>query len=374
MQLSDHGRLDAASRSTQRLERVGDFRRLPEAVSVKESLEDSGASAEQVVGGTDADRHFGSLAPGAAIESRGRIRVGRTASLLQPRSWTGEEEAQLQEYEQKLYLSANQCRRALTAQTAAQSGVIEAEEALEAAQRVVAALEIQERRLEAEAVGMAGTKSQRCRDNWEAKLKSLADKKQAATSVVREARERLESERRAVDLAKQQLRTEKQVASIAIGAVTRQRGRAKAAAEHAAETLPLNMQLKSAGAPPPKSAGSGVAFGSRARSNSSGRGGGGAARIGPQPPRGSRSESRRRCSPASARRISGNSRSASPSERRKESSANTLNALEAAEILQTKLAQIEPVSISPALQRRCEALAADLLAAARRNEELPVHN
>lgn len=356
-----------------RAERAGDAGWFPEGVLAEEVLEDHATSSQQVPGDTDMSLPLDSPATGASASLVEGGRSPRSTGRVSPRrTWTGVEEARLQEYEQKLYSSASQRRRVLTAQMAAQSGVLEEEEAVEAAQRVVSALEVQERRLRAEAAGMAGSSSQRLKDSWEAKLRAIEDKKEAAIGVAREARERLESERQAVDIARQQLRTEKHVASIAVEAVTRQRGRAKAAAERAAEILPLSMPPRGAGAPPPKSTASGIAFGGRARSHSSTRAGGGGvgARASPDTSAASRSESRRRCRPAPARRRPGDGRSASPLGRAKDSSADAQDALDAAEILQAKLAQIK----NPALQRRCEALAADLVAAAKGNVELPVPN
>lgn len=140
-----------------------------------------------------------------------------------------EGEAKLQECEQRLALCAQSRRRYARDCESAQRGASEAEVLAETTEKLLASLEEQERRCRAEASCAAGSNSNSLRERCEARLRMVLEKKEAALEELQVARDRVESERHNMMVAKRKLRIEQQAASNAVEAVSRQRGLVKAA-------------------------------------------------------------------------------------------------------------------------------------------------
>jgi len=138
----------------------------------------------------------------------------------------GQEEAKLQQCEQRLADCARVRRRCLDTCQAAERGMTEAEVAVESAERLVSSLEAQEKKCQAEAPCVVGVSM---RQNWEAKCRLLEAKKEVSAANLSAARERLVAERQNVSLARQRLKTETAAASTAVEAVSKQRTRTKEA-------------------------------------------------------------------------------------------------------------------------------------------------
>jgi len=150
-------------------------------------------------------------------------------SLDEDSRWSGVDEARLQECEQRLASCAQSRRRYARDCESAQRCVSEAEVVAETAVRLLASLEEQERRCKAEASCAAGSNSTSLQKSAEARLRILAERREAAAQDLQSARERMEAERRNAAVARRKLRAEQQVASMTVEAVSRQRGRVKAA-------------------------------------------------------------------------------------------------------------------------------------------------
>eukprot|EP00927_Polykrikos_kofoidii_P085695 TRINITY_DN9385_c3_g1_i1.p1 TRINITY_DN9385_c3_g1~~TRINITY_DN9385_c3_g1_i1.p1 ORF type:complete len:839 (-),score=202.87 TRINITY_DN9385_c3_g1_i1:94-2460(-) len=125
--------------------------------------------------------------------------------------------------ERRLEDCARLRQRFLSDKEDADRGAVEAETFLEGAERLYQSLEEQERKCRAEAACVAGCSSSSLRRNLETKLRMLETKKDVAASNLRNARERLESEKRAAGVARRRLRTEQSSALAAVEAVSRHR-------------------------------------------------------------------------------------------------------------------------------------------------------
>lgn len=135
----------------------------------------------------------------------------------------GTEEVKLQQFEQRLASLARSRRTKLTACEAAERGMMEAETAVETAERLLASLEEQERRCHTEAPCLQGS----LRQNFESRLRLLEAKKEVAAATLRSAREKFVAERQSVDSARQRLKEDQAAASSVREAVARERAKAK---------------------------------------------------------------------------------------------------------------------------------------------------
>mmetsp|Transcript_142821 Transcript_142821/g.252102 ORF Transcript_142821/g.252102 Transcript_142821/m.252102 type:complete len:837 (+) Transcript_142821:46-2556(+) len=145
------------------------------------------------------------------------------------RAESSDDQDRLQKCEKLLYDTAILQQRQLGMLQSAGRSTCQAEEAVEHAERLLAAMEMQEKRCRAEASCVASSSSSSLRQGVQSRLYALEAKKEAALMNLQAAKQRLEYEKMAFDAVRDQMRSEREAAVAVVEGLAQHRMRVNSA-------------------------------------------------------------------------------------------------------------------------------------------------